>query len=444
MPSSLDRPESPFDYNLEKAQIFSEKFVNDPRLEIKNLITDIEIFEHLDKPYLTATLVFVDDIDIYNVIDFSGAEKIILEIRLPGTDTTKVSKTFVIEKVLKNIKANDKNAVIALHLIEEHAFVSSLINVNKAYTGKPVDIVQKIIKDNLGREFSGPIKKDNQSDMRVVIPNLRPIEAARWVNNRATTENGLPYFFFSTLANSKLHIVALEDMLTNQYDKGTYSYSQATTAWSASKTAQEQAYIIQWYSSKNTDEIINLVRQGVVGASYNYYDTMLGNQGITIKFDIVEEINKLKGQSVLPKNQDRIAYEDGYSLKDVPFNKLESRRITNIVSTSVYDDKNTYTEEPNIKKHKQKIIAEALRSFLVRNAIDIALPGMNFLDGKYSGTIGNQITLAFLKNTVITDKNRIYDVKKSGTYLIYALKHSFKRERYDVLATCVKLGDMHE
>ena len=98
MPSSLDRPESPFDYNLEKAQIFSEKFVNDPRLEIKNLITDIEIFEHLDKPYLTATLVFVDDIDIYNVIDFSGAEKIILEIRLPGTDTTKVSKTFVIEK----------------------------------------------------------------------------------------------------------------------------------------------------------------------------------------------------------------------------------------------------------------------------------------------------------------------------------------------------------
>ena len=52
MPSSLDRPESPFDYNLEKAQIFSEKFVNDPRLEIKNLITDIEIFEHLDKPYL--------------------------------------------------------------------------------------------------------------------------------------------------------------------------------------------------------------------------------------------------------------------------------------------------------------------------------------------------------------------------------------------------------
>ena len=69
---------------------------------------------------------------------------------------------------------------------------------------------------------------------------------------------------------------------------------------------------------------------------------------------------------------------------------------------------------------------------------------MNFLDGKYSGTIGNQITLAFLKNTVITDKNRIYDVKKSGTYLIYALKHSFKRERYDVLATCVKLGDMHE
>jgi hypothetical protein len=103
---------------------------------------------------------------------------------------------------------------------------------------------------------------------------------------------------------------------------------------------------------------------------------------------------------------------------------------------------NTYTEEPLQDKHRQKIIAEALRNFLVRNVMDVVLPGRNFLNSKYSSTIGNQIKLNFLKSDVnFKEADDLYDKKKSGKYLIYALKHSFKRERYDVIASCVKLGD---
>lgn len=441
MASSSSKQETPFDFRLERVRITSDKFEVGVYADIEKGVTDIEIFEHLDKPYLTGTLAFYDDQDLYNAIDFSGAEKITIHIRLPGAEEGKVEKTFVIEKVLKNIRNNDNVSVIVLHLIEQHAFESSLINVNKAYTGKPVNIIQTIIKDNLKREFSEVIP-DNQSEMRVIIPNLRPIEAAMWVRDRATTPYGLPYFFFSTLANKKLHIVSLEEILAAEYDLGEYRYSQAATQYSASQSVEEQSYIIQWFNAKNNDEILSFVQKGVVGAQYFYYDTMLGRPNSPINFDIVEELNKLKGNSIIKQEQSKLSYEDGYMLNGIPFNKLKSRVITNIVSTNVFDDLNTYTEEPLQDKHRQKIIAEALRNFLVRNVMDVVLPGRNFLNSKYSSTIGNQIRLNFLKSDVnFKEADDLYDKKKSGKYLIYALKHSFKRERYDVIASCVKLGD---
>ena len=441
MASSSSKQETPFDFRLERVRITSDKFEDGVYADIEKSVTDIEIFEHLDKPYLTGTLAFYDDQDLYNAIDFSGAEKITIHIRLPSAEEGKVEKTFVIEKVLKNIRNNDNVSVIVLHLIEQHAFESSLINVNKAYTGKPVNIIQTIIKDNLKREFSEVIP-DNQSEMRVIIPNLRPIEAAMWVRDRATTPYGLPYFFFSTLANTKLHIVSLEEILAAEYDLGEYRYSQAATQYSASQSVEEQSYIIQWFNAKNNDEILSFIQKGVVGAQYFYYDTMLGRPNSPINFDIVEELNKLKGNSIIKQEQSKLSYEDGYTLNGIPFNKLKSRVITNVVSTNVFDDLYTYTEEPLRDKHRQKIIAEALRNFLVRNVMDVVLPGRNFLNSKYSSTIGNQIRLNFLKSDVnFKEADDLYDKKKSGKYLIYALKHSFKRERYDVIASCVKLGD---
>lgn len=440
------REQTPHDFTIEKAQIFSEKFVDqdNAKMNIQNLITDLEIFEHLDKPYLTASLAFLDQEDIFNIIDFAGGEKIELEIKLPGLDTISVSKIFVIEKVLKNIKNNDSTAVVVLHLIELHAFESKLINVNKAYTGKPVEIIQKIIKDNLRREFT-TVGNDYQSPMRVIIPNMKPIDAAMWIRNRASANIGVPYFFFSTLANEKLHIISLEDMLTKQYDLGEYRYSQSATQWAASQTAEEQSYIIQWYSARNTDEIITFVEKGLVGARYRFYDTMLGRPNSDVKFNIKEILDQLKGNSIISQDQNKLSYSDAFKLNGISFNELASRDITQVVSTAVYDDYYTYSEETDASGHKQKITLEAIKNFLVRNVMDVALPGKNFLNGNYSSTIGNQINLTFLKNDAINLKSPdYYDIKTSGRYLIYSLKHSFKRERYDVIASCVKLGDKNE
>lgn len=437
-----NRAESPFDYILEKAIVTSSAFVEGSEVDLKNVITDIEIYEHLDKPYLTGNVLFVDDAGVYNAVDFSGMEKLTLSFVLPGPEQTSIEKVFIIEKTMKNARGNDNSAAVLFHIIEEHAFNSALINVNKAYTGKPVEIIQKIITDNLDKEFSEPTELDAQQPIKVIIPDLHPIEAARWIRDRATTVDGVPYYFFSTLANPKLHIVPLDKMLSTRPDPKAYVYSQMATSLASSSGVDDQAYLIQGFKSKTNDEIISLVRKGFMGSQNYYYDPAVG--GFTQRrgefFGLDAELKKLSEKDIISRNQNRITYTGGYQLNGNDISRLKSVVNTHLVTTNTYQGYNNYSEARDLAQHKLKFISEALRDVIVRNSIEVILPGRNFLDGSYSNTIGNQIKMSFLETTVGgTEK---LDTKKSGDYLMYAVKHQFKAERYDLIASCVKLADL--
>jgi hypothetical protein len=440
--SAASKTFSAYDYILQKAIITSSAFNDGAFIDIKNVITDIEIYEHLDKPYLTGNIVFLDDANIYNSVNFTGSEKLTLRFSLPDPEAVAIEKDFIIQKVVKNIKTNDNSSVLLINILEEHAFNSLLINVNKPYTGKPTDIIQKIIVDNLGKQFS-EVDDDDQAPMRVIIPNLTPIEAALWVRNRAISSNSTPYYFFSTLANSFLHIIPLDKMLQTQPDPNPYWYSQLATANASATGPDEQSYIIQHYETKNNDDILSMVNLGYVGARYFYYDSMLGRPGRAIDFDIDQTMQQMVSNDVISKSQNKLSYTTAYELNGKTLNTIQSKKITRLVSTDVFSDVNTYTEAENTAKHKQKIVSGSMRRYIGRNAIDIVVPGRNFLSGEYSNTIGNQIVLRFLNSSIsTTDQNEKLDIKKSGNYLIYAVKHVFKKERYDIILTCVKLGDL--
>jgi hypothetical protein len=118
--------ESPFDYVLEKAVITSQKFIDGASVDIKNVITDIEIFEHLDKPYLTGNVIFVDDNNVYNSIDFSGFEKLSLEFVLPDAGAIPIKKDFIIEKTIKNARSNDRSSTILFTLLRNMLLIQVL------------------------------------------------------------------------------------------------------------------------------------------------------------------------------------------------------------------------------------------------------------------------------------------------------------------------------
>ena len=68
------------EYQISSA-ILSNSCRNDyTSFDIKNLISSFQIFEHIEKPYLTAEFNIVDNVNLIQGYDFQGWEKLTIDI----------------------------------------------------------------------------------------------------------------------------------------------------------------------------------------------------------------------------------------------------------------------------------------------------------------------------------------------------------------------------
>lgn len=203
--------ESSSDYVIKSVKI--RKF--NKELEIRNIVEEINIFENIELPYLTGRILFKDDNRIFDSIGFDGVEELDITIAQPGSAELDITKKFIVRSVADAKKSSDLLEIVVLNLIEKIGYDGMLEKFSKAYTGKPIEIIQKIVKEKFqGVELQLPKVRPIQKDMKVVIPYLNPWEAIAFILNKASTEDGLPYYMYSTLNSDKLIIKSLEEMVT--------------------------------------------------------------------------------------------------------------------------------------------------------------------------------------------------------------------------------------
>lgn len=448
---------TPHSYLIEEAIIRSPNAMTSIgeyfEIDIKSVISDFEIFEHLDKAYVTGNLIFLDTSNIFNVINFTGAETLSIVIRLIDEDAAPIEKTFVIDKVIKASKVNDQSEVITLHLTENHAFLSSIINLNTAYRGKPHEIIGTILQNELGKFLSLPTSEAFQSEMQVIIPNWSPLTACNWIKDRATTTDGMPYYLFGAFSGPFVHFLSLDQMINNTpINQGfPFTYSQVYTNATDGMSVDEQSFNIQAFRSAETQDLSKLIKKGLVGSSYQFHNIADGKTSkYTFRAD--ELMYELAENGITSKEQNNHLFhpetfvllnDERRSLYDI-----QSRSITQINSSSTYENYgipvNSYSDDENIIKHGLKVKSKALRHYLLKDPIDIVVPGRFFLNGEYNNCVGNTVEILFLNNTIDQNNDDLEsntDLKRSGKYLIYASRHIFKKERYDVTLSCVKLAN---
>ena len=97
---------SPDAYILLSVLVESDRLKTGASVELKAITSDIEIYEHMEKPYLTGILVIVDNHGLFDQIDFMGNEKV--TIRFKQHDSiTEISKKFTIIQIDKAVKPTD-------------------------------------------------------------------------------------------------------------------------------------------------------------------------------------------------------------------------------------------------------------------------------------------------------------------------------------------------
>ena len=210
----------PSQFKITKASFTADRIGGFEELffDIKNQIVEINIFESIYQMALTGNISVVDDKSLYDEINFQGNEKLRLEISGATNDAdVLMDKTFIMTGIQTESRAGDKQSVYTFSLLEEHAFISSAEKLRNSYRGTISDIISNIALSQLNKSvdtsYTGEINSI-QSAIRVIIPNLNPIKAIKWLMSRATTNTGSPFFLYASVHDDNLRFGNLDTMYT--------------------------------------------------------------------------------------------------------------------------------------------------------------------------------------------------------------------------------------
>ena len=430
-------------YKFESILLQSERLNVD--VELREVVQDVEIFEHLQKPYMTGFIFLVDNENMFQEADIIGGERITITLKSLRPDTESISNTFYISKILNTDKINDNIQTVSIHLIEDIGYVANALNVNRYYSGKATKVLRNIASEFLDRELLS--SESDKQKMNVIVPNLNPIEAMDWIRSRITNRDGYPFYLYSTLVGNELQLNDLGTLLQQPVINSDVTYKYSSKATKSDDQDVKRRTIFSHEFIGATEDLYKVIRKGLIGSKYEYIDTIEDKQK-HFDFDVLKDfLLPAVDTGAIQANQPNFSFSDEYKVKGKSLNKIPSRTITQVGGSGAYREVEsgayplTYRETIDEAEYKLEIISRAMDNMIKKNPLSLLTDGIDFLDGDKHHTIGNNIRVEFEASKPDRDGEKSIDAKKSGDYLIFATRHMFKQERYDVALTCIKLGN---
>lgn len=185
-------------------------------IDIQKIFEEINIFDSLFLPVINGTILINDSVGLSNKLLLDGSEALLIEIaKDENSDVAAFKKAFRIYKQSDRKNKNQSNESYILHFVSDELLYSDQQRVNQSYTGKYSDIIASIMFDYLqiSKNNLGGVYEDSYGLRKLVIPNLRPLEAIEWCAKRATDVQKSPnYLFYQNAAG--YNFVSLSTLLT--------------------------------------------------------------------------------------------------------------------------------------------------------------------------------------------------------------------------------------
>lgn len=168
-------------------------------IDIASIYEELNIFDSLMMPVMSGTILIKDSIGLSGKLLFDGSETILIDIaKDKNSDIANFHKAFRIFK--QSDRQNDglNSEVYTLHFVSDELMYSDQKRINQSYELTNAQIVEKILLDYL------KVPKNNLKGIinptsgikKVVIPNLRPLDAIDWIAKRSVDINQSPNFMF--------------------------------------------------------------------------------------------------------------------------------------------------------------------------------------------------------------------------------------------------------
>lgn len=183
--------------------------------DIQHLITEFSIKESIYSPTLIASFSVKDATNLIEFHSLVGQERITVDITKTDEDNVKELKlTFIVtEYPLYSKVNNDQLQVFTFSAISEHAYISRISKISRAYDGNTTDIIKNILTNDCKIAEENLNVVQSNTTCKGVYPYRRPLKVINNLLNISSNAIQSPYFMFETI-NGKLNILPLSDMLS--------------------------------------------------------------------------------------------------------------------------------------------------------------------------------------------------------------------------------------
>jgi len=454
-------PFDPHEFEMRSAILSTQR--NDHTVDITTTLIELNIFEHIERSYLTGFVSYIDTGRSIEIMDFQGTEFLDVEFGL-YTTPYKVSKRFVVREVKSIVPTTDTTDTVTLQIIDYDAYLNTLINVNKMYEGKPSQIIDNILRDYFENKrviragdanqiaalideyetASNPnadalnstrqLAQELQASFRYIVPNLNPFEAVEIIKRRTTGLSGTPFFCYASLADNNLRFYDLYSLLQEPAINigDPFIFSSQLSQRSPTTGAGLARQISKIKNPKNANTL-DLIMNGDVGSLYEYVDTTHGLE-YTFNYDLEKVLSNLLTTNSYPAADTRSLF------RNVPVSENLAERITKISTGNIYDDavKNIH-EDMSSQRHSAKAISKSVRNLLGKAVLEIEVPGLHMIPQGGNKTLGRVLSVVSIADG--EQFTEVYDRKRTGDYMIYTARHTLTPNNYTVGLSLVKIAN---
>lgn len=445
----MDR-QSQFKYQT--AEITSDR-LPDFVVDVRSLIVELVFYENLDKPYISGQVVISDDQAIFDNLGFSGTDrlhiKMLSEMSKTESEEVVMDRTFLLTGIDNIVKSSNSgnSSLFVFSFMDEHAFVSKTKNISRAIKDDLDIEILKLCQNECGKNVDLSYASESvQSNFKGIIPYMHPLEAATWLTSKATTELGMPFFLYASIHEEELRFGSLDRMLEQPaWNKSIpFIFSPANTqAQEEGGDNTMQYFQVQTMKTSKMQNTLNQVMSGGVGSLYTVTD--ISNGRTTAQHFSLDALLLKASENGLIDYKKQNIHDRYYKSPDFVnvniegdyLHNTDAKIFHNIVSRGVYSDKKSIHDEVSPSMFLKKIENLAYRNAIFKNMMDVTVPGPGFIAS--GGSVGDKIRINVLNDDNNPESQDQLDMLKSGDFLVYNTRHTFRDTRHDVAMTVFKL-----
>ena len=380
-------------------------------VDVTSQVKDIQIFEDLFSPFITATLVLRESLDLINLFPFSGQEYAYIKATTPTLENGNLEMVFYIYKLTNREMMGDRSMAYVLHLISQEALVDINKKTSKPFQGKISDLARFMIEDkNDGLETKkAAIIEETVNGIKYISNFWSPLKNLSYLSNIAVNISQSPsYTFFEN--RDGFNFVSLESLyikpvyqefIFDNYNRPTLPDGQVL------RDVNEEFKRIKSINIPQAFDYIDRATHGMYGS------TMVG-------IDINTKKYYFKNYTMLDD------FKSEQSLNEFPLASQTDifRPLASLMkSNRAFGTHNGYSDNTN------SVYRQRRASLLQRgnsSQINVVVPG------RLDYTVGQKVRVNLNKTEPISVNELDYrDKMFSGNYIITALNHNINRSQHE-------------